>query len=332
MQALAHQIDRLPEPLLEESADRFTQLPLKYPALQKAYDEHEAKFWTAKEIDYSADTNDWLSLNDGERSFIELVLAFFASADGIVLENIMNNFQMEVTAPEARNFYAFQGMIENVHAQVYAKLLDTYVTDPTRKDNLFRGLETIPCIARKAEWALKWMDAKLPFEERLVAFAAVEGIFFSGSFCAIFWLKDRGLMTKALGGSNELIARDEGLHTEFAVLLYSHLNNRMSDDRLRELIQDAVSIEEDFICDALKCDLIGMNQRLMRSYIRFTADRLAVQLGSSEIYKDENPFPFMNRININSKTNFFEKRSNDYKHASISSANWGDINDVEDEW
>ena len=332
MQVVEHRVARLPEPLLEESTDRFTQLPLKYPMLQKAFDEHEAKFWTAKEIDYNADTQDWNGLTADERSFIELVLAFFASADGIVLENLMSNFQLEVTAPEARNFYAFQAMIENVHAQVYANLLDTYVVDPVRKDVLFRGLDTIPCVARKAAWAIKWMDNTLPFEERLVAFAAVEGIFFSGSFCAIFWLKDRGLMTKALGGSNELIARDEGLHTEFAVLLYKHLNNQMSDTRLRQLIQEAVEIEEAFVCDALKCDLIGMNHRLMRAYIRFTADRLAVQLGSSEIYGEENPFPFMNRININSKTNFFEKRSNDYKHASISSASWRNIDQSDDEW
>jgi len=324
------------EPLLDKNLDRFTQLPLQFPELQKAYDEHEAKFWTAKEIDYNADLKDWNKLTNNEKYFIELILGFFAGADGIVLENLMVNFINEVTAPEARNFYAFQGMIENVHAQTYANLLDTFIKDPNRKNELFKAIETIPCIAKKADWAIKWMNSDTPFEQRLVAFACVEGIFFSGSFCAIFWLKDKGIMTKALGGSNELIARDEGLHTDFAVLMYNNLNNKLDSSIIREIISEAVYIEEEFICEALKCDLIGMNSELMRDYIKFTADRLATNLGISEIFKKDNPFDFMNRINMNSKTNFFEKRSNDYKHASISSNDWNNIvkneDEDEDEW
>lgn len=329
---LGNEMARKYEPLLDKSLERFTQLPLKYPELQKAYDDHESKFWTSHEIDYNADLKDWNKLTDNEKHFIELILGFFAGADGIVLENLMTNFASEVTAPEARNFYTFQAMIENVHAQTYAKLLDTFITDSSRKDELFNAIETIPCVCKKAEWAMKWMNPKMPFEQRLVAFACVEGIFFSGSFCAIFWLKDRGVMTKALGGSNELISRDEGLHTDFAILLYNHLENKLNPHTISEIITDAVSIEEEFICEALKCDLIGMNSGLMREYIKFTADRLAVKLGLEEIYKKENPFDFMNRINMNSKTNFFEKRSNDYQHASVSSKDWGTIDGGDDEW
>lgn len=326
-------VERLPEPLLEESLERFTQLPLIYPKLQEAYDEHEALFWTAKEIDYSADLKDWEKLSDKERSFVETILAFFATADGVVAENISVNFGAEVMAPEARNFYAFQAMIENIHAIAYANLLDTYVSDPVRKDKLFKGLETIPCVQRKTEWALKWMTQDKPFEQRIVAFAAIEGIFFSGSFCAIFWLKDRGLMTKALGGSNELIARDEGLHTKFAILLYHHLNNKMNDEDLQQLIKEAVEIEEAFICDALQCDLVGMNSKLMRQFIQFTADRLLVQFKVDPVYHVENPFDFMDRINVWSKTNFFEKRNNDYRKAvGVSKSEWDAVEDSDEEW
>ena len=321
---------RVPEPLLLESVERFTQLPLQYPKLQEAYDEHEALFWTAKEIDYPADMKDWARLTDEERGFIELILAFFAGVDGVVAENISVNFGAEVMAPEARNFYAFQAMIENVHAIVYANLLDTYVTDPERKAQLFKGLESIPCIQKKTEWALKWMSQDRPFEQRIVAFAAIEGIFFSGSFCAIFWLKDRGLMTKALGGSNELIARDEGLHTKFAVLLYHHLNNKMEAGDLQHLIQEAVELEEAFICEALRCDLVGMNADLMRQFIKFTADRLLVQFEVDPVYHVENPFDFMDRINVWSKTNFFEKRNNDYRKTT-EVCEWDNIED-DDTW
>jgi len=326
-----HQQQRKPEPLLFNSVERFTQLPLHYPKLQEAYDEHEALFWTAKEIDYSADLKDWARLSVEERSFIELILAFFAGVDGVVAENISINFGAEVTAPEARNFYAFQAMIENVHAIVYANLLDTYVSDPERKAQLFQGLESIPVIRRKTEWALKWMSQDQPFEQRLVAFAAIEGIFFSGSFCAIFWLKDRGLMTKALGGSNELIARDEGLHVKFAVLLYHHLSNKMDAKQLQTLIEEAVEIEEAFICEALRCDLVGMNADLMRQFIKFTADRLLVQFDVEPVYHVENPFDFMDRINVWSKTNFFEKRNNDYRKTN-EVCEWDNIEEDDDAW
>jgi len=328
-------MQRLHEPLLEETNDRFTQLPLKYPPLQKAYLDHESKFWTAQEIDYAADLKDWQNLTEDEKYFIEMILAFFAGADGIVLENIMKNFLSEITAPEARNFYAFQAMIENIHAMTYANLLDTFVLDQEKKTKLFKSIETIPCVRKKANWAMKWMDSSHPFEQRIVGFACVEGIFFSGSFCAIFWLKDRGVMTKALGGSNELIARDEGLHTDFAIMIYEHLNNKINYDTMSQIISEAVEIEEEFICESLKCDLIGMNSTLMKQYIRFVADRLMVKFGGKEIYNEENPFDFMTRINMNSKTNFFEKRNNDYQHANVSSSDWNKINEEDeedDEW
>lgn len=320
------------EPILSVTNERFTQLPLKYPRLQRAYLEHEAKFWTAAEVDYSADLKDWFKLSDSERNFIEMVLAFFAGSDGIVLENIMGNFVKEVTAPEARNFYTFQAMMENVHAMTYANLLDTFVTDERRKKELFDSIDTIPCVSKKANWAMKWMSPETStFEQRLVGFACVEGIFFSGSFCAIFWLKDKGLMTKALGGSNELIARDESLHTDFAVLLHDHLNNKLDIEIIGEIIREAVDIEREFICESLKCSLVGMNAELMGEYIEFVADRLIVKFGGDEIYGAKNPFDFMNRINMNSKTNFFEKRNNDYQHASFSSNDWSKIQD-DDDW
>ena len=303
---------RLPEPLLYKDNSRFTQFPLKYPDLQDAYTNHESMFWIAREIDYYSDLDDWNKLSDNERYFIEHILAFFAGADGIVLENLVTNFCKEVTAPEARNFYGFQGMIENVHSQVYSLLIETYVKDPKRKEELFNAIDTIPCVSKKANWALKWMNNNNYFEERIVAFAIVEGIFFSGSFCAIFWLKSRNKMTKALGKSNELIARDEGLHQDFAVLLYKHLNNKISQERVEEIIREAVEIEEEFICESLPCKLIGMNSDLMREYIKYVADRLLVQLGFSKIYNTENPFDFMKTACLDGKTNFFEARVSEY--------------------
>jgi ribonucleotide reductase beta subunit family protein with ferritin-like domain len=321
------------EPLLEKTNNRFTQLPLKYPKLQKAYLEHQALFWNHQEIDYLADLKDWKTLSDDEQYFIEMILAFFSGSDGIVLENIMSNFVLEVTAPEVRNFYSFQCLIENVHALTYANLLDTLVVDEDKKHNLFNSIDTIPCVKNKAEWAMKWMNTETaPFEQRLVAFAAVEGIFFSGSFCAIFWLKDRGVMTKALGGSNELIARDEGLHTDFAILLHEHLSNKLDFETIKEIIIEAVQIEKEFICESLKCDLIGMNSNLMKQYIEFVADRLMVKFGGSEIYHSENPFDFMTRINVNSKTNFFEKRNNDYQVVNFNSSEWNKVDDNDEEW
>jgi ribonucleoside-diphosphate reductase beta chain len=308
---------RLDEPLLNEDNTRFTQLPIKYPELQQAYEAHESMFWTAKEIDYSADLSDWASLNDREKHFIEHILAFFAGADGIVLENLVSNFCTEIKASEARNFYAFQGMMENVHAMTYALLLDTLVKDVRRKEELFNAIETIPCVKRKADWALKWMDTKRPFEERVIAFSIVEGVFFSGAFCAIFWLKSRNKMVKALGTSNELISRDEGLHCDFAVLIYHHLKNKVSQARVEAIMREAVDIEKEFICESIPCNMLGMNQKLMSTYIENVADRLLVQLGFEKIYNSSNPFDFMNNINLDGKTNFFEKRVTEYQHSSV---------------
>jgi ribonucleoside-diphosphate reductase subunit M2 len=290
--------ERLIEPLLTEDNSRFTQLPVKYPRIQHAYDIVEGMFWTAKEIDYSADINDWNTLSDNERYFIEHILAFFAGADGIVLENLITNFCVEVKAPEARNFYAFQGMIENVHAITYALLIETFIKDSKRKEYLFNAIDNIPCVSKKANWALKWLNTDRPFEERVIAFAVVEGIFFSGAFCSIFWLRSRNKMTKALGKSNELIARDEGTHTDFAVLIYEHLLNKVSQERVEEIFREAVEIEEEFICDSLPCKLIGMNSDLMREYIKYVSDRLLVQLGFNKIYYCNNPFDFMVNINL----------------------------------
>lgn len=307
---------RLPEPFLEEDSSRYTQLPVKYPEIQKMYKIHEAAFWTANEIDYQADRKDWDKLSNEERYFLENILAFFATADGIVVENLILNFLKDIKCPEARNFYCFQGAMENIHAQTYALLLDTYVKDPVKKKRLFEGIETIPCIKKKADWALKWMNDDRPFEERLIAFACVEGIYFSGSFCAIFWLKNQGKCVQAIGGSNELIARDEGLHTDFAVLIYQHLTNKVTQERVEEILRDAVVIEKEFICHSLPCKLIGMNSDLMSQYIEYVADRLLVQLGFKEIYWTKNPFGFMNKMCFDGKTNFFEKRTTEYQSSS----------------
>jgi ribonucleotide reductase beta subunit family protein with ferritin-like domain len=307
---------RFEEPLLIDDPSRFTQFPIKYQALQDAYEKHEACFWSAKEIDYSADLVDWESLSDNERYFIEHILAFFAGSDGIVLENLMTNFCVEVKASEARNFYAFQAMIENVHGITYSMLIETFVKDTERKAELFNAIETIPAVAKKANWALKWLNTDRPFEERVIAFAIVEGVFFSGAFCSIFWLKSRNKMTKALGKSNELISRDEGMHTDYAILIYQHLLNKVSQERVNEIIQEAVEIEEEFICESLPCRLIGMNSDLMKQYINYVADRLLVQLGFNKIYNTENPFDFMKMMNLDGKTNFFESKVSEYSHSS----------------
>jgi ribonucleotide reductase beta subunit family protein with ferritin-like domain len=304
------------EPLLVDDNSRFTQLPYKYPDIQKMYDIQETAFWTAKEINFTADYKDWVELSDNERFFIEHILAFFAGADGIVLENLLSNFINEVKAPEARNFYALQGAMENIHSQVYSILIDTYIKDTERKKFLFNAIDNIPCIKKKAEWAMKWLDPSLPFEKRLIAFSIVEGVFFSGSFCSIFWLKSMNKMVKSLGTSNELIARDEGLHTDFAVLIYKHLENKLSQNEIEEIFREAVKIEEEFICESLPCNLIGMNQKLMKQYIRYVADRLIVQLGFNKIYNDTNPFDFMKNIGLDGKTNFFEKRVSEYTLSS----------------
>jgi ribonucleotide reductase beta subunit family protein with ferritin-like domain len=308
--------NRLPEPLLMEDNSRFVQLPYKYPKLQKMYDLHESMFWSAKEIDYSADLNDWEKLTKDERYFIENILGFFAGSDGIVLENLIKNFAYEVKAPEARNFYQFQGMMENIHSQTYALLLDTLVKDNKRKIELFNAIETIPAVAEKANWALKWMNTNKPFEQRVIAFAVVEGIFFSASFASIFWLKDRNKMTKALGKSNELISRDEGLHAEFAVLLYHHLNNKVTKKTVNDIIMEAVEIETNFITKSIPVSMLGMNSKLMTEYIKYVADRLLIQLGFEKLYNSENPFDFMKSFSLDNKSNFFELKTTEYKHSS----------------
>ncbi len=303
------------ELLLKENKDRFVILPVNYPKLWEMYKKHEAGFWTAEEIDLSGDLQHWANLNDGERHFISHVLAFFAASDGIVNENLAVNFMSEVQLPEARCFYGFQIMMENIHSETYALLIDTYVKDPVEKNRLFHAIETIPAVKRKAEWALRWIDNG-SFAERLVAFAAVEGIFFSGSFCSLFWLKKRGLMP-GLTFSNELISRDEGLHCEFACLLYGMLSNKLTQSDVHAIIKDAVEIEKEFITEALPVALIGMNARLMQQYIEFVADRWLAELGYDKIFKATNPFDFMEMISLEGKTNFFEKRVGDYQKSGV---------------
>ncbi len=280
------------------------------------YKKHEASFWTAEEIDLSNDYRDWESLNKNEQHFIKNVLAFFAASDGIVLENLAERFLKEIQNPEARCFYGFQLMMENIHSETYSLLIDTYIRDANERHRLFHAIETIPCIKQKADWALKWIKSTDSFPERLVAFAAVEGIFFSGSFCAIFWLKKRGKM-HGLTFSNELISRDEGLHCDFACLLYSMLVNRLSQGKVVEIICDAVRIEKEFVVDSLPVELIGMNKGQMSTYIEFIGDRLLDALGYSKVYNVECPFDFMEMISLQGKTNFFEKRVGEYQKARV---------------
>ncbi len=308
------------EPLLNENPNRFTTFPIKYDNLWQLYKKAQHSNWTAEEIDYSADENDWKSLNENEQHFIKHILAFFAASDGIVFENINVNFADEVQVPEARAFYAYQGHNEMVHGETYSLLIDKYIKDPIEKDRIFRAIETIPCVKQKAEWALKWFARSVPFRERLLAFACVEGIFFSGSFCAIFWLKKRGLMP-GLSFSNELISRDEASHQEFAVELYGMLNQKSPKETVHAIVEDAVSIEKSFILDALPCKLIGMDSVKMSQYIEFVADRLLKQLGYPTVWNTKNPFDFMENISLDGKTNFFEKRVGDYSKFS----NEGDI-------
>lgn len=303
------------EVLLRENKDRFVILPINYPAIWEMYKKHEASFWTAEEIDLSDDQKHWDNLSDGERHFISHVLAFFAASDGIVNENLAVNFMSEVQVPEARCFYGFQIMMENIHSETYALLIDSYIKNPAEKDRLFHAIDTVPCVKKKAEWALKWINNG-NFAQRLVAFAAVEGIFFSGSFCSIFWLKKRGLMP-GLTFSNELISRDEGLHCEFACLLYSMLKTQLSQAEVTEIIADAVTIEKEFVTDALPVRLIGMNADLMAQYIEFVADRWLAELGYDKLYNATNPFDFMEMISLQGKTNFFEKRVGDYQKSGV---------------
>ncbi len=305
------------EVLLEENKERFVLFPIKYPKIWEMYKKAEASFWTAEEIDLSPDLKDWEKLNAGERHFISHVLAFFAASDGIVNENLAVNFMREVQLPEARCFYGFQIMMENIHSETYSLLIDTYIKDSQEKSRLFNAIDTVPCVQKKAEWALRWIS-RGSFAERLIAFAAVEGIFFSGSFCSIFWLKKRGLMP-GLSFSNELISRDEGLHCDFACLLYSMLDEKLPVEQVTRLISDAVTIEQEFVTDALPVDLIGMNAKMMAQYIEFCADRLLVSLGCPKIYNAVNPFDFMELISLQGKTNFFEKRVAEYQKAGVMS-------------
>ena len=309
------------EPLLQDNKDRFVIFPIQHNDIWQFYKNAEASFWTAEEVDLSPDLHDWQNkLNDNERFFISRVLAFFAASDGIVNENLAINFLQEVQYPEARCFYGFQIMIENIHSEMYSLLIDTYVKDPAEKDYLLRAIETIPCVTKKAKWALRWIT-KGSFAERLIAFAAVEGIFFSGSFCSIFWLKKRGLMP-GLTFSNELISRDEGLHCDFACLLYvNHLQNKLSEETIREIIVDAVVIEKEFVTNALPVKLIGMNAELMCQYIEFVADRLLVALGCNKVWNATNPFDFMELISLQGKTNFFERRVGEYQKTGVAQTN-----------
>lgn len=304
------------EPILQESKDRFVIFPIKHKEIWAMYKKAEASFWTAEEIDLQQDMNDWENkLTKDERHFIKHVLAFFAASDGIVNENLAINFLNEVQYPEARCFYGFQIAIENIHAETYSLLIDTYIKDNKEKDFLFNAIENLPCVAKKADWAMKWIENG-NFAQRLVAFAAVEGIFFSGSFCSIFWLKKRGLMP-GLAFSNELISRDEGLHCDFACLLYNQLQNKLSAEEVTTIIAEAVEYEKEFVSDAIPVALIGMNAKLMCQYIEFVADRLLGELGCPKIYNAVNPFDFMEMISLEGKTNFFEKRVSEYQKAGV---------------
>ena len=305
------------EPLLADNKDRFVLFPITHHDIWGMYKQAEASFWTAEELDLTTDLQDWANkLSEDEKYFIKHVLAFFAASDGIVNENLAVNFLKEVQYPEARCMYGFQVMIENIHSEAYSLLIDTYIKDPVEKDRLLRAIDTIDCVQKKAQWALRWID-KGSFAERLIAFAAVEGIFFSGSFCSIFWLKKRGLMP-GLAFANELISRDEGLHCDFACLLYTqHLQNQLSKETVTQIIRDAAEIEKEFVTSALPVKLIGMNSDLMCAYIEFVADRLLLALGCIKIYNAVNPFDFMEMISLQGKTNFFEKRVGEYQKAGV---------------
>ena len=305
------------EPMLQENKDRFTLFPLQHHDLWKKYKDHCAVMWFAEEVDLSRDMAHWEKLTDNERYFIKNIIGFFAGSDGIVMENLSMRFTREVQWPEAKFFYAVQNQMEAIHSETYSLLIDTYITDPKEKYELLHAIETIPCVKKKADWALTWRDSKeADFATRLLAFAAVEGIFFSGAFCAIFWLKQRGVMP-GLTLSNEFIARDEGLHTDFACALYGKLVNRLTKQKAHKILREAVKIEKQFITKSLPCELIGMNAKLMTQYIEFVADRLSLQLGYPKIYSATNPFDFMESISLENKDNFFEKRVSTYAKAGV---------------
>tara|TARA_B100001964_G_scaffold245681_1_gene334750 strand:+ start:4676 stop:5650 length:975 start_codon:yes stop_codon:yes gene_type:complete len=304
------------EPLTTENPNRFVLFPIKYPDIWDVYKKQMAVFWKAEEIDLSKDYIDWEKLNDNEKFFIKNVLAFFAGSDGIVIENLAKRFMIDNQIPEARCFYGFQLMMENIHSETYSLLIDSYVKDEEEKNKLFNAISTVPWVGKKANWALKWISSDTNYATRLVGFACVEGILFSGSFCAIYWLKNRGLMP-GLTFSNELISRDEGLHTDFAVLLYKYITNKLNQTEIEQIIREAVDIEKEFITKSLPCNLIGMNSDLMIEYIEFVADRLIVQFGYKRIYNSKNPFPFMEMISLEGKTNFFEKRVGEYSLTGV---------------
>jgi ribonucleoside-diphosphate reductase beta chain len=307
------------EPILEDNPGRFVLFPIQHDKVWEMRKKALASFWTADELDLEADLNDWkYKLNEDERHFIKHVLAFFAASDGIVNENLVLNFYKDVQIAEARSFYATQIQIEDIHAETYSLLIDTYIQDTDEKNSLFNAVQTLECVSKKANWALNWIENSPTFAHRLIAFAAVEGIFFSGSFCAIYWLKKRGLMP-GLTFSNELISRDEGMHCDFACLLYSMLQNPISQNDIRSIITEAVELEKEFVTDAIPVSLIGMNSQLMTQYIEFVADRLLVSLGNQKVYGTSNPFPWMEMISLQGKTNFFEKRVGDYQKAGVMS-------------
>jgi ribonucleotide reductase beta subunit family protein with ferritin-like domain len=304
------------EPLLQEDDNRFVMFPIQDQTMFDMYKKQIDCFWRVEEVDLSKDKTSWETLNADEKHFISMILAFFAASDGIVIENLGSRFITEIQLSEARAFYAFQMAMENIHSEMYSLLIDQYITDTSNKQKLFKGLATFPCIQQKGAWAQKWIESKdSSFATRLIAFACVEGIFFSGAFCSVYWLKNRGLMP-GLTFSNELISRDEALHTEFAILVYSRLNNKLSQKDIHAIVTDAVTIEKEFIIDALPCRLIGMNSSLMTLYIKYVADRLLTQLGYDKVYHSKNPFSFMELISIEGKTNFFEKRVGEYALAN----------------
>lgn len=307
-----------PDPVLSPSSDRFVLFPLQYHGLWEMYKKHMAVFWTAEEIDLMGDLKDWESLNKDEKHFISHVLAFFAASDGIVNENLALRFYSDVQIPEARCFYGFQIAMENIHSETYSLLIDTYLKDPVEKDKHFNAIENLDCVARKAKWALKWIKSDKSFAHRLVAFAAIEGIFFSGSFCAIYWMKKRGLMP-GLCTSNEFISRDEGLHCEFACEIHKLLNeeNQLTKETITEILTEAVEIEKEFVTEALPVSLIGMNAKLMTQYIEFVADHWLQHLGCEKYYNSTNPFDWMELISLEGKTNFFEKRVSEYQKPNV---------------
>ena len=307
---------KIQDPLLQEDPNRFVMFPIANQKIWEMYKKQVDCFWRVEEVDLSKDLKDWQTLNSNEKYFISMILAFFAASDGIVLENLGMRFMSEVQLSEARAFYGFQIAMENIHSEMYSLLIETYIKNGEEKTKLFNALENFPCIKKKADWALKWIhDKRSSFATRLLAFACVEGIFFSGAFCSIYWLKKRGLMP-GLTFSNELISRDEALHTEFAILLYNDLHKKPAKQKVYELVKEAVEIEKEFINDALPCKLIGMNSNLMSQYIEFVADRLLLQLNYDKVYDSANPFDFMELISVEGKTNFFEKRVGEYALAT----------------